>query len=173
MGFINTNNVREKGKMTLWAIFTLVILNTPLNTLLPQLWPGSPGPRRVDLAERWAPWAGHSGDLSSLTQNSSGLIWSGSSNWTWFVQGHKAGVSVLAVSWLPWFLCVAHAGAGTLMWVPAFTCWVPGLAWLEQPGSGRTSLSRRAWMTSCGGSLRRSDFLPSGQHPQSKSSQIS
>ena len=86
-----------------------------------------------------------------------------------------SGVSavLLAVSWLPWFLCVAHAGAGTLMWVPAFTCWVPGLAWLEQPGSGRTSLSRRAWMTSCGGSLRRSDFLPSGQHPQSKSSQIS
>ena len=72
------------------------------------------------------------------------------------------------------FLC-ACAGAGTLTWAPAFICWVPGLAWLKQLGSGRTSLSRRAWTASSGSSLRWSDFLPGGRHPQSKgkSSQIS
>lgn len=89
--------------------------------------------------------------------------------------GFRSGAVLLAVGCLPQFFCVARAGAGTLTWAPAFTCWVPGLVWLKQLGSGQMSLSRRAWTASWGGSLKWSDFLRGGQHLQSKgkSSQIS
>lgn len=55
--------------------------------------------------------AGHSGDCSSLFQDSWGLSGSGSSNWTWprwLTQGHTAGVSVLAVGWAPRFLSMSR-----------------------------------------------------------------
>lgn len=82
--------------------------------------------------------AGHSGDCSSLFQDSWSLSGSGSSNWTWprwLTQGHTAGVSVLAVGWAPLHVTSPEAGMSTV--ASSLLCQVPGLRRLEHLGLAR------------------------------------